>query len=239
VTTAGRFLEGIDVDINDPTHVICAIAGYSSAGTPHVYQSSNSGNSWTPVTGTLPNMPVYQCVIDAYNSSHYIIGSELGIWDSYDRGATWAEENDGINARVPVYRLRQQGYLSDQCYSLYIGTHGRGMWRSTTLTTASGCSVDPLGISTATAEINNLLVYPNPVSGASGRVVIDLEKASPVTLRVIDMPGRLMTETSYSNLPAGRNELALNTSGLASGTYLVVSTLASGETMTRTFVVAK
>jgi hypothetical protein len=241
VTTSGRYLEGMDVDVNDPTHVLCAVAGYSSVGTPHVYQSHNSGNTWTAVTGVLPNMPVYQCVIDAYNSSHYIIGSELGVWDSYDNGATWTEQNAGINARLPVFRLRQETYLSDQCYALYLGTHGRGMWRSTTLTASegNGCLVYPLGISTPTNTITNMLVYPNPVTSASSRVVIDLEHSSDVILRVIDMPGRVVSEASYSNLPSGKNELTLNTNGLANGTYLVVGTLSNGQTMTRTIAVTK
>lgn len=242
VTSAGRYLEGIDVDVNDPTHVLVAVAGYSSAGTPHVYHSFNAGNSWSAVTGTLPNMPVYQCVIDAYNASHYIVGTELGVWDSYDNGATWTEQNAGINSRVPVFRLRQQNYLSDQCYALYIGTHGRGMWRSTTLLSAApnGCEVYPLGINnTPKNAINNMMVYPNPVTLNSAKVLIDLEHSSSITLRVIDMPGRMLQETSYNNLVSGKNELTLNTSNLANGTYLVVGTLSNGETMTRAISVTK
>lgn len=243
VTNPGRYLEGMDVDINDPTHVLCAVAGYSNVGTSHVYVSHNSGNTWTALgtTGSaqLPNMPVYQCVIDAYNPSHYIIGSELGVWDSYDDGVTWAEENDGINARLPVFRLRQQTYLSDECFSLYIGTHGRGMWRSTTLI-PSGCSVNALGIKTPQSTVNNLLVYPNPVTGAgSSKVLIELSQPSDVTLRIIDMPGRLLQEASFKGLASGKNNLDLNTSDLSNGTYLVVATLANGQNMTRTITVAK
>ena len=231
------------MDINDPTHVLCAVAGYSGSGTPHVYVSHNSGNSWTGLgtTGSspLPNMPVYQCIIDAYNPSHYIIGSELGVWDSYDGGVIWAEENDGINARVPVFRLRQQTYLSDECFALYIGTHGRGMWRSTTLI-PSGCAVNALGVKTPQSYVNTLLVYPNPVTGAgTSKVLIELSQPSDVTLRVIDMPGRLLQEASFKGLNSGKNNLDLNTSNLSNGTYLVVATLSNGQNMTRTITVAK
>ena len=243
----GRYIEGIDVDMNDPTHVLCAVAGYSTnSGEAHVYVSNNSGNSWTPLGGStatvsLPDMPVYQCVIDVYNSSHYIIGSELGVWDSYDGGSTWEEQNTGLNSRLPVFRLRQQTYLSDQCYALYIGTHGRGMWRCNTLTTSSpyGCTVNPLGVTTPKATINNLLVYPNPVTSAPSKVLIELAQPSDVNLRIIDMPGRLLQETTYHNLASGKNEMTLNTSNLTNGTYLVVCTLANGQNMVRTMVVTK
>ncbi len=238
-STTNRYIEGLDVDRNDPTHVLCTVAGYSSNGAAHVYVSNNSGNTWTNITGNLPNMPVYQCVIDVYNPSHYIIGSELGVWDSYDGGTTWNEENTGIDARIPVFRLRQQSYLSDNCYALYIGTHGRGMWRCTTLTSAGGCSVNALGIPTQKANLNNMLVYPNPVTNTTSKVVIELTEPSEITLRIVDMPGRLLQETSYPNMVSGKNELSLNTSSLSNGTYIVVGTLANGQTMTRTITVAK
>lgn len=242
VTGSSRFIEGIHVDVNDHNHVLAAVAGYSSNGTPHVYHSFNAGLTWSAVTGTLPNMPVYQCVIDAYNSSHYIVGTELGVWDSYDNGATWTEQNAGINARLPVYRLRQQNYLSDQCYALYIGTHGRGMWRSTTLLQAApnGCSLYPLSIdNTPKNVINDMMVYPNPVTRGTAKVVLDVDHSTTVTLRVIDMPGRMLEETTYNNLVNGKNELTLNTSNLANGTYLVVGTLSNGQTMTRAISVTK
>ena len=243
-STTNRYIEGIDVDRNDPTHVLASVAGYSAVGSPHVYVSNNSGTTWTALPGTgsgvLPNMPVYQCVIDAYNPSHYIIGSELGVFDSYDGGQTWVEENNGINAQVPVFRLRQQTYLSDQCYALYLGTHGRGMWRSTTLTSNGGCQVNPLAVTNvASRTINGLMVYPNPVSNTSTKVRIELSDPSDVTLRVIDMPGRLLQETTYRSLSAGTNEMSLNTSNLSNGTYIVVGSLSNGQTMTRTIVVAK
>ena len=240
--STGRYIEGMDVDRNDPTHVLAAVAGYSSNGTAHVYQSFNSGNSWSPVgAGSLPNMPVYQCVIDVYNPSHYIVGTELGVWDSYDNGTTWTEQNAGIDARVPVYRLRQQNYLSENCFALYIGTHGRGMWRSTTLTSASpdGCVVNALGINTPKNTINNMMVYPNPITSGNTKVSIEVSQPTEMTIRVIDMPGRMLQETTYSNLTSGKNELTLNTSNLSNGTYLVVGTLANGQTMTRTISVVK
>ena len=241
--SSGRYIEGMDVDKNDPTHVIASVAGYSSAGTPHIYQSFNSGNTWSGVgTGSLPNMPVYQCVIDYYNPSHYIIGTELGVWDSYDNGTTWTEQNNGIDARVPVYRLRQQNYLSENCYALYLGTHGRGMWRSTTLTSASpdGCVVNALGINTPPQNtINYMMVYPNPITSGTTKVSIEVSQPTDMMIRVIDMPGRLLQETSFSNLTTGKNELNLNTSNLSNGTYLVVGTLANGQTMTRTISVVK
>jgi len=241
VTTPGRFIEGLDVDVHDPGHVLCAVAGFTAPGTPHVYVSMDADSTWTAVDGNLPNMPVYQCVIDAYNSNHYIIGSEMGFWDSYDGGTTWTEQNGGIVVREPIYRLRQQTYLSDQCYALYAGTHGRGMWRCTTITAEQAtCTVVPLGISSPTemAYNNAMLLYPNPMDD-KGKVMIELAEPSDVTLRVVDMTGRILQETLHSHLSEGANTLDLNTSSLSDGSYLVVARLSKGQTYTRTLVVAR
>lgn len=240
VTPSGRYIEGIDVDMHDPNHVLCAVAGFSNPGTPHVYVSHDAGATWTAIHNNLPNIPVYQCVIDAYDASHYILGTELGFWDSHDAGTTWVEQNGGIVVREPIYRLRQQNYLSDQCYVLYAGTHGRGMWRCTTITEAqAGCTVVPLGINEHSAgqPIEHMMVYPNPMSG-NGKVMIELEQASDMTLRIIDMTGRVLQESSNKHLAEGKNTFELNTASLANGSYLLVAKMASGQTYARKLVVS-
>ena len=241
VTSAGRYIEGLDVDVHNPSHVLCAVAGFTAPGTPSVYASTDAGTTWTAVGGNLPDIPVYQCVIDAYNSNHYIIGSELGFWDSYDGGTTWTEQNGGIVIREPIYRLRQQNYLSDQCYALYAGTHGRGMWRCTTITAEqANCTVVPLGINSPTEMVqsNNLQIYPNPMDD-NGKAILELSESSAVTLQIIDMTGRVLQETLHDRQKEGTNTFDLNTSSLTDGSYLVVASLSNGQTLTRKLVVAR
>ena len=240
----GRIIEGVGVDPNDPNHVICAVAGYSSNTTPHVYQSTDAGLTWTSAAGTgagaLPNMPLYNAIIDVYDPNHLMVSGDLGVWDSYDAGISWTEQNGGIDSRLPIYRLRQTPYLSDNCYSLYVGTHGRGLWRSTTLTTAHGCAVNALGINDPKNQTNltDMLLYPNPM-GATGKVMLELGKQSDVTLRIVDMPGRVLKEETIKNAKQGKNEYELDIANLSNGTYLVVVSMANGELLTRPLVVAK
>lgn len=233
LVSSGRAIEGISVDPNDPDHVVAVISGFSSVSSPHVYESTNGGTSWTPLTNGLPNMPVYDVVV--HDANTIVIGSELGIW-SWD-GSSWHEENGGL-PRVPVYRLIEKELYNDGCQVLYIGTHGRGMWRSTTLT-AGGCSLTS-GVNEVANNnaISNLSIYPNPVSSHS-KISLTLDKSADVTFRVFDITGKLYREVTERNAGTGENLFDLDASGLSTGTYLLAATVGNTRTQTRLFVVTK
>ena len=230
----GRTIEGIDVDPNDNNHVVVVVAGFSSSpNQPHVYETTNGGQTWKADTAGLPNMPCYSVVVLGTHS--YLIGTEFGVW-SWD-GSKWHEENGNFQ-RVPVYRMIQRNLYQDGCEVLYLGSHGRGMWRSTTLT-PSTCQTQ-VGTSVNNVKpnaITGLSIFPNPVHDAA-KVSLNIDNSSGVTLRVFDMTGKLYSETSYHNVPAGKNLFELNASGLSSGTYMVVAT-ADDRSQSKLFVVTK
>ena len=177
---------------------------------PHVYESLDGGTSWSPDTTGLPNMPVYSVVM--HDASTFIIGTELGIWTW--NGSQWSEDNGGFE-RVPTYRIIEKPLYQNGCPVLYIGVHGRGMWRSTTLTPSSCQTAIGTGINDIkSSEISGLNIFPNPVSNAS-KVSITLSGNSSLTLRIVDMSGKTWKETRYLNTVAGKNLFDLNANGLA------------------------
>lgn len=230
---ANRSIEGIAVDPNDDNHVVAVVAGYSATNQPHVYESFDGGQNWRADTTGLPNMPVYDVVV--HDANTIIIGTELGMW-SWD-GSRWYEENNTL-PRVPVFRLIEKNLYQDGCPVLYIGTHGRGMWRSTTLT-PGGCNL-VAGVEEVvkTPEIANLNIFPNPANETS-KVSVSLENSAPVTLRIFDMTGKLYRENIYGDTKPGQNIFDLNASGLSPGTYILSATAANTRTQSRLFVVAK
>jgi photosystem II stability/assembly factor-like uncharacterized protein len=240
-----RSIEGIAVDPNNSEHVAIALAGFSAAAnTPHVYETTNGGASWTPLLNGLPNMPVYDVVISSIDG-HIIVGSELGVW-SWD-GAEWHEENDAfLNQggsglpRVPVYRLRELQLYNESCPVLYIGTHGRGFWRSTTLLNGSACNT-VANIQTAVKndiQLNELNLYPNPVT-SNAKISVTIDKPSDITFRVFDMTGKLYKEFTQRNANAGENKFDFDASGLTNGTYIIAATINNKRSLSRLFTVAK
>ncbi|MFN8288072.1 MAG: T9SS type A sorting domain-containing protein [Chitinophagales bacterium] len=230
---SGRPIEGVAVDPTNADHAVAAVAGFSSTNQPHVYETTDGGLTWTPLTNGLPNMPVYDVVV--HDANTIVIGTELGIW-SWD-GSSWHEENNGL-PRVPVFRLIEKELYSEPCQVMYIGTHGRGMWRSTTLT-ASGCTV-AAGVNEPANQnaITDLSVFPNPVSDHS-KISLKLDKSADVTFRVFDITGKLYKEVTARNATAGTNLFDLDAAGLSNGTYVLAATVGNTRTQSRLFVVSK
>jgi photosystem II stability/assembly factor-like uncharacterized protein len=231
--TSARSIDGISVDPNNPDHVVAVVSGFSASNQPHVYESTNGGVSWTPLTGGLPNMPVYDVV--THNANTVVVGGELGVW-SWD-GTEWHEENTGLT-RVPVYRMIEKELYSSNCRVIYIGTHGRGMWRTTTLTTAGCALVANVNEVKNRVDASNLSVFPNPVKNNS-KIAITVDKPADVTFRVFDMTGKLYREVTYRNLTTGENQFDLDAANLTTGTYLLAATIGGKQTMSKLFTVTK
>jgi len=89
---------------------------------PHVYRTEDYGRTWTEITSNLPS-PGYTHVIkdDRENPDLLYLGTELGIWVSFDRGESWVSLRRGLPP-VAVRDLVVHPREDD----LVIGTHGRG-----------------------------------------------------------------------------------------------------------------
>jgi len=228
----GVSLEGVSVDRNDPNNVLVVSSGFTSSGNK-VWKVTNavSGSpTVTPIQNNLPFMPIYDCVIDKTNPQRYVLGTELGIWGSSDGGTTWSEENGGLGIRLPVYSLRQFALYEDDCPVIYAGTHGRGMWRTTTLT-PGGCNTVPgdgpwktaTSISKVSVDLKNIRIYPNPVE-TEAIVAFDLAQKSNVKLTVVDLMGRVVLTRNFNNVAAGAQEIKFDASRLPAGNYFAALT---------------
>lgn len=210
-----RPIEGIAIDPNNDSTLICTIAGFDNL--PNVYKSINAGQTWFPIQAGPTGVPAYTCVIDANNSNNYFVGTEHGIWSSSDAGTNWNADN-GDMCDVPVYRLRQIPLLEDNCMVLYAATNSRGLWRSFTLT-PSGCNTT-VGIN---EQINSLpfsfITFPNPVS-TQLNIEFDLPNAQQVEINLLDIQGKKLQSTKLQ-FAAGKQIHHINTSQLTSGIYLV------------------
>ncbi|HLF13480.1 MAG TPA: hypothetical protein VI932_01145, partial [Bacteroidota bacterium] len=80
----------------DPSDSRTAYVTYSGYGTAHLFRTTDLGASWTNIGLDLPDLP-YQCVaVDPVYSNYLYVGTDLGIFQSSDGGASWSEYTEGM-----------------------------------------------------------------------------------------------------------------------------------------------
>ena len=118
-----RFLTRITIDPLDHNTVYASFGGFTDQ---NIQRTDDGGATWRDATGTgatgLPFAPVRDVEIDPTDSNVIWAGTEVGIFTSQDRGATWDATHDGP-ANVSVDELF---VLGDYLYAV---THGRGLFR--------------------------------------------------------------------------------------------------------------
>lgn len=241
-------IEGIAVDKNDPNTVLVTSVGFNAVGKVfRVTNATTNAPSVTPLQvtdATLPFMPVYDCIIDKANPDRYILATELGIWTSNDAGLTWSEDNDGLFGRMPIYRLRQEWLYTEECMVVYAGTHGGGMFRTTTLTEGS-CYTTPYEwkrVDDDFVTINeipqnpilNVKLYPNAVT-TTANLEFELNSKTQISVRVVSLTGQLLLNKNYGEL-SGSQKIDFNASSYANGNYFAVITSNGKVLATKQFV---
>jgi hypothetical protein len=110
----------------DPSNANIVYATFGSFSADNVWRTQDGGTTWTDATGSgatgLPSVPVRSLVINASNTAWIYIGTEIGVFTSEDRGATWTLPHDGPT-NTSVDELFWMGT------DLYSATHGRGLFK--------------------------------------------------------------------------------------------------------------
>jgi hypothetical protein len=233
-----RVVTSISVDPNNADKIIVTLGNYDN--TAYVYRitdattalSSTNTSNFTSIQGNLPKMPVYSSVIDYSNGNRIIIGTEYGIWVNDNGGTTWTKESNGI-ANTQVFMLRQQTLPYNRCWNsgfIYAATHGRGIFRTETLTGIG----KPEQANAANFE-NKLRISPNPVTDQA-TVEYFLKNEGQYTAKIYDLSGKLQREINLGAKSSGSHKMNLQKQDLPAGTYLFTIS-GGGDRVTSKFIV--
>jgi len=93
---------------------------------PHVYKTTDYGQTWTAVPVAASGARGYAHVIkeDTVDPNLLFLGTEFGLWISVDGGQRWAQYKGTGFPAVAVRDLVVHPRSSD----LVLATHGRGIW---------------------------------------------------------------------------------------------------------------
>lgn len=234
---------GLCIHPTDPNKLLITAGGFGS--NMHVWELGNaqnatsSGNSMSRlIQGDLPDMPIFDPEYNVNKPEQVLIGTEYGVWatDNVDNASvSWTQEASGVG-NVQVLDVLQQRLPFDEASNygrFYLGTYGRGIWTSGDLVSTRDQFDD---FADFNGEINNLKLFPNPVS-VNGKVTFDMPVNGSAEITIYDISGRMMLQTT-EYFSTGTAEYQFNTAKLNGGTYFMTVRIGSAEKHAK-FVVVK
>ena len=91
--------------------------------TPYVYVSEDFGNSWKDISSNLPMGAVNVIKEDPENMNVLYLGTDNGVYVSFNRGDTWEPFKGGL-PNVAFHDL----VIQEEARHLVLGTHGRSIY---------------------------------------------------------------------------------------------------------------
>jgi photosystem II stability/assembly factor-like uncharacterized protein len=192
------FLGCLTVHPTNSSIVYACFTNYSSD--PRIWRvedANTASPSWVDISGDLPvGLPVNWVEAHPDAPDEYLVAAtDNGLYVTTDGGNTWVEETSIPNVSIHQIRLRK----TDR--TLFIPTHGRGMWTAT---------LPPMvGVEDPSAAAS-MQVWPNPVADN-----LHVSGGKSNYFVVTDVKGR---EVMRGTLESGQ---MLDASGLGAGVYLL------------------
>lgn len=171
---------------------------------PYVYKGENFGKTWTALRNNLPAAGFLHVIRqDPVNRGLLYLGSEFGLFFSFDGGKKWLPFKNGF----PTTAVRDIA-VHPRENDLIVGTHGRGVWILDDISPLQQASAESL---TAVVHLFDILpgtIYyplkdselysdpvfsaPNPPFGAAVNYYLKTEAAKdqPVQIHIHDPEGK-------------------------------------------------
>ncbi|MEO1652116.1 MAG: fibronectin type III domain-containing protein, partial [Bacteroidota bacterium] len=230
---SGAYVSGIAVDPSNSANVMVVFSNYQVRS---IFYSTNSGASWTDVSGNLeqnpdgsgngPSVQWAEIHRDSNGGVTYLVGTSTGLYSTETlsgTATTWTQEGPNLIGNVPVVMI--EGRSSDNLVA--VGTHGVGMFSAVVTAAASGCGVPSSLSSSNVSESSATLSWGN-VSGANS---YDVRYRVQGTSAWTNQNGVSGTSTTISGLAGGTTyefQVRANCSGSTSN-YSGSSTFATAS----------
>ena len=123
--TNGLWVSRVLASLHKEERVYVTLNGYRFDNfTPYIYISNDFGKTWTRIGKDLPTEPVNVIREDPKNDSILYVGTDGGLYVSFDRGNSFMTWNKGLPKSVPVHDIAIQQRENE----IVLGTHGRSIY---------------------------------------------------------------------------------------------------------------
>jgi len=188
---------------------------------PYVFKTSDYGQTWTNITGNLPDGgPVYVIREDLKNKNLLFVGTEFAVFYSLDGGKNWTS----LSLNMPTVAFHDL-MIHPRDNDLIAGTHGRGIWVLDDISPLQQASDKILSTEAFLFECdrpgthwlslsrggygrgNLFFAGENPPPGAAINFYLKDKPSGPVEVEITDATGNLKTTFALKDADAGINRL--------------------------------
>jgi photosystem II stability/assembly factor-like uncharacterized protein len=107
--------------------VYLALNGYRNDDfSPYLYVSEDYGSTWSQLGRDLPAEPINVIREDPKNEQIIYVGTDGGLYVSFDRGQSFMMWNAGLPKSIPVHDIA----IQERDNEIILGTHGRSFYVS-------------------------------------------------------------------------------------------------------------
>ncbi len=192
----------IEVSPHDPATAYLAGTRYKfDDNRPFLFKTTDYGATWQSITSNLPQHDFTRCIReDPGRQGLLFVGTELGIYVSFDDGGTWQSLQGNLPV-VPVYDLAIKGD------DLVAATHGRSFWIMDGISQLRQVSGDFADEAIHLVEPPTKIRLAAPFRGRDGTPTKNYQLALGAAVAFIDTKGEY-GEPQRKMLDAGENEPA-------------------------------
>ena len=208
-----RYVSSVKASPNIANRVYVTHTGYKSNDfTPHLHRSDDQGNTWTAISGDLPNLAINDVyVLPGHQDSILFVATDGGVYGSLDGGQHWERLGQGMPL-VPVYDLD----MNPVQRTLVAGTYARSIMTFPLDSLQNGDDVSTYTPGSQKPPV--LAVTPNPANGHAVLVTENTSAKYDTEVFVADLSGRILRQEQFKGFL--RREMPLDVQNLSPGLYL-------------------
>lgn len=125
LTTHNLWVSRVAASQHKESRVYVSLNGYRfNDFSPYLYVSDDYGQSWTTIGKDLPYEPVNVVAEDPKDENIIYVGTDGGLYVSFDKGNSFMLWNAGMPKSVPVHDIAIQKRENE----IVLGTHGRSIY---------------------------------------------------------------------------------------------------------------
>ena len=226
-----RWISKVATDpVNDSTMYILR-TGFSENN--KVYKTTNLGQSWTNITGDLPDLPCSDIFVWPYNTDSIFIATDLGIYLTANGGSNWIYASE----RIPYVSCIDMDFVKkDSVGYLRVATYGRSIYE-----TQFDIYVNIEDDKSKNVLPNTFNLYQNYPNPFNPKTVIryDLPVTCHLVLSIYNTLGQKVATLVNKKEQAGVYQVEWDASGFSSGVYFYRLETDQSFTQIRKLIVLK